>query len=757
MKFLWQIALTLSLVCGAHQAVYGQSVGDRVSVSSVDSMHSFKNVRLVFTKSKVGLSSKSGRWILPPTLDSASPMLPAVAFKKTKAIVWLVYTDSGTYLLHLANGFAPMRVSSAKSLNAHVVAYTLPSTGPLIGVVSFPANKILAPSFTELQYDSVLVGFVTSAWRINQRLKGILSKKGMELVPSNYTTLKHILPTRVVAVRSDGTQQLYDIAQGIPVGPSTLDSIGKFMDGFALVKQHHSFGLMDSMGIMRMPTIYRSIYIASKGRVLATKHPEWVTSQGDTLVAPFVYPLGSGLFSVPSKNGSLLVSAQHDTLAFVQSFLGTFRHSLCRASAESGTGLLDRTGKWSVTPLYTSVKPLFDTWWLAEDAIGLFYVYDSSGVALLDKPAERYKVDQLSRIWVNQNGLFRLLHPISKKLVGPPCDSIGLVTSMYTTVFINGKAGFVDSIGEWLSGPVWPVDAQLLGTDEVIYRHGKGCVIQYTDGSAIIHPFATNPRVVARMIEFEHKGHKGLMDVCGEIQFPAQAMQVTYDQDEDAWVAMHDTAMGALSSTGCSIVAYSKLFDSLVKYADPYSVVIKNGKAGMIDGIGRLRIANRFEALKPFQNGMAAYRLYGKWGFLNMDESLVIQPRYDSVAHFEGAFAKVFLNGKAMLYNTKGIVAADTTYTDMVYSYGWFLLEKQGKWGALHSVTEQRIPWIYDAIEPVNPQKAIVRKGQLFGLLNAEGRLLFEPFYTSVVLNSNHTDWVASLPEQEFSLTFKHR
>ena len=67
----------------------------------------------------------------------------------------------------------------------------------------------------------------------------------------------------------------------------------------------------------------------------------------------------------------------------------------------------------------------------------------------------------------------------------------------------------------------------------------------------------------------------------------------------------------------------------------------KNGQYGFVDSRGRLRIANRYDGIKPFQQNLAAIKILGKWGFINHEDKIAIQPTYEEVSSFENGFSLV--------------------------------------------------------------------------------------------------------------------
>lgn len=71
-------------------------------------------------------------------------------------------------------------------------------------------------------------------------------------------------------------------------------------------------------------------------------------------------------------------------------------------------------------------------------------------------------------------------------------------------------------------------------------------------------------------------------------------------------------------------------------------------------GTSAPRLPLRYEAAKPFRNGLAAVRIEGRWGYIDARGDLVIQPAYSDAAPFQGDFTEVRVNGAAGVIDRAG-------------------------------------------------------------------------------------------------------
>jgi len=79
----------------------------------------------------------------------------------------------------------------------------------------------------------------------------------------------------------------------------------------------------------------------------------------------------------------------------------------------------------------------------------------------------------------------------------------------------------------------------------------------------------------------------------------------------------------------------------------------KAGKYGFTDTAGKVIIAPVYDAIAPFQNGLAAVKKNKKYGFL-LTDGKTSSLKYDSAWIKEGRYPMVKLNGKTGMLDSRG-------------------------------------------------------------------------------------------------------
>lgn len=88
-----------------------------------------------------------------------------------------------------------------------------------------------------------------------------------------------------------------------------------------------------------------------------------------------------------------------------------------------------------------------------------------------------------------------------------------------------------------------------------------------------------------------------------------------------------------ISSSG-EVVGSGSYEDVRIFNDSTYAAVKINGKWGFIDKDGTVKIEPQYEDARSFANGMAAVMQDGLWGFINADGEMVIEPQFEDARDF---------------------------------------------------------------------------------------------------------------------------
>ena len=89
-----------------------------------------------------------------------------------------------------------------------------------------------------------------------------------------------------------------------------------------------------------------------------------------------------------------------------------------------------------------------------------------------------------------------------------------------------------------------------------------------------------------------------------------------------------------LTNTDGETVSEEYYEDARLMIDGTYAAVQKDGKWGFIDAEGKVVIEPQYDDARSFSNGYAAVQKDGKWGFINSDNEMVIEPEFEDARGF---------------------------------------------------------------------------------------------------------------------------
>lgn len=171
-------------------------------------------------------------------------------------------------------------------------------------------------------------------------------------------------------------------------------------------------------------------------------------------------------------------------------------------------------------------------------------------------------------------------------------------------------------------------------------------------------------------------------------------------------------------------------------------------KVAFIDREGKTVIDAKFDAARPFNQGLAAVRVKGKWGYIGHDGKFAIEPQFDAVGvlDYPGDDPMDFADGLAAVRSDElvgfidktgkfvippkftsawsfndGLAAAQDRFTGK-----WGFIDKQGKWAIK--------PTFADALSFSEGIAAVSTKprseGPSWGYINKSGSFVVKPQYS---------------------------
>lgn len=150
----------------------------------------------------------------------------------------------------------------------------------------------------------------------------------------------------------------------------------------------------------------------------------------------------------------------------------------------------------------------------------------------------------------------------------------------------------------------------------------------------------------------------------------------------------------------------------------------KDGQTYGFKNNGKIIIPPQYEYAFDFNEGLALVQKGGLWGFINTQNTEIVQCLFDRCSEFNEGFATVILNGKTGIIDSTGQYAVPPECSEVrVLSDGVCLGKKDGK-SALFKEGERLTEFTYDEITTIYCSAFTFKKGELYGVLTLDGEEL---------------------------------
>lgn len=129
-------------------------------------------------------------------------------------------------------------------------------------------------------------------------------------------------------------------------------------------------------------------------------------------------------------------------------------------------------------------------------------------------------------------------------------------------------------------------------------------------------------------------------------------------------------------------------------------------------------LPRKYEAALEFSDGLAAVRIEGKWGFINMKGEVIIAPQFDLVGSFAHDLAEVLIDERVGVINRKGDLLIEPQFARAIPLSKDVIVVKPGRWLS---------PYVQGAEKLPNIKEVLVFDSGLYGLYSVKTGWITEP------------------------------
>lgn len=221
---------------------------------------------------------------------------------------------------------------------------------------------------------------------------------------------------------------------------------------------------------------------------------------------------------------------------------------------------------------------------------------------------------------------------------------------------------------------------------------------------------------------------------------------------------------GFMTEEGEEITPY--IYEQAAPFSEGLACVFLDGKYGFIGKNGETELPFIYDQASSFTEGLAYFRIGEGYGFIDREGNVVLQPDCDSVSSFQEGRAYFSVDGLYGYLDKTGSIAVEPIYEDAGYfRNGLAMVMRNGCYGLIGIDGEEILPPEYDDIDWEDhfiiadkdglkycfdregrqcPEEGwdwiwvregvfVVERNGKAGLIDSDGKVLFEPEYDNLV------------------------
>lgn len=192
----------------------------------------------------------------------------------------------------------------------------------------------------------------------------------------------------------------------------------------------------------------------------------------------------------------------------------------------------------------------------------------------------------------------------------------------------------------------------------------------------------------------------------------------------------------------CDFIS-SKFYDEIIWDPEATYTVKNNNKYGILNDAGILIIDCTYDLARGFdKNGLALVIIDQRYGFINMENKLVIPAIHEYASDFYDGISYVRVNGKYKFMDTSGNFISQKEYEETsIFLDGRCSVKFNGKWGLIDKDENILIPPVYDSLHQENKVCRVEQNGKYF-LIDLDNNPISE-YYDYLDYSSDGTHQVS--------------
>ncbi len=625
---------------------------------------------------------------------------------------------------------------------------------PQFGVINTKAKLIIPFKYDHIEKNRDRL--IVRTKERNQIKYGLIDIDSKGYLSLNYKRINPLNDLLYAATEDLFSFRVFD-KNGRLLIQDSFDSVGSFQGGYARIFKSGMVGLIDEMGKIVVQPVYQEVEI-SEGQIKAKPFSSWkLYDHHYQLRGEYHYnemmPFEKWVYKVKTNNTEALINIGNERLTDFKDFnFLQLKDTLVSYSYRGKQGVINLDGE-------EIIKAEYDSIFLDNPNI-LLYTKTTSrkGWRLADINGKILNQDAFDKIERLTESLFKvkkkqywgLLKNDGTEHVLCKYDSIEQSFEGRLKVHFFGENGIMAEEGEWLLLPQ-KQEIELLPGNRYLIRSIYGSKVGVFDQDTL---FTTDYFLYPHGEYFLEKNLDKLLGIIspkGKHICSTMYNEISLVQEDSMFLARKDSAWTFFTKSGKVLNRMDPRFEVVFPMKEDFIGVKIDGKFGFVDPNGDLRIANRYDSVDNFNEGLAPMLIRGKWGFLNKREHIVIQPRYSDAKGFDHGIFVVGQAGKYGIIDKTGNIIVRVEY-DRIEKLpgGNFMTQLDDKLGLIDDYGKTLILPRFHQLEDLDNGFVIVARKGKYGLITASGLDVIPMTYDDLIYDSindlylakTESDWI---------------
>jgi hypothetical protein len=685
---------------------------------------------------KVGLKeSATQAVIIPPTYEALGwsnhtfQVIDGVLGARKNEKWALINTDGSKVTQHLYQDLFPTPkghiIVSQKAQHSILREY---------GVIDSRGKMIVPTEYSKLT--PAHEGLIATQKKGGQYLTGYISERGSVIIPIEHIQITPI--NQFLAVSSkDGLTAIFN-DKGKRLTHFDYNRIEVLGTNYFKVSRYNHFGLLNNNLEAVVPMDYSRIDIEDN-HIVASTYPQWdeYSSEGFTRSHFFntIEVLSNGHFVSKSHIDVGLLDRAANYLSFSddQELIKAGRHGyVTRNKNDNRLNVYDVNGKSLFRDSFEEVQ-LYD-----EVFFGKISQADGHNWSVFDYRGKKINLFNYQSIVSLNNGYFQaqrndkigLLGSNGKETTPFLYDYLSDFTSDRAIAYYNGNYGMINSKGLWIMTPYYD-SLRFIDQQYVYYKQGTEWGLADWYGKPIYRDQSDFNYSSGAIIKMSPNGTYRLYQFNGT-PLLEHYYQKVISIDPNTLLLERDGKRFFFKPTDQEAFALDTSIDSLGKQLNDFIPIRKNAQWGFINTRAQLTIANRYEEVGQYSEGLFSVKLIGKWGFVNEDETLIIQPNFDQVEAFRNGLSIVESASRWGIIDINGQAVVSLNYDLIERIEDYFLLYADSKIGLASGDGQIIKNPSFDSIVPLSNGYFLVERQGLYGVIHKSGNDILPTIYKSI-------------------------